>query len=90
MPPRIRDMASMSSITQAVNFLLVWTYLSSLNVSTGQSNPVHYAEDRATFRRKFTLEGSWGDGKKLTKHRGIAALLKDWICFLDAKAKHVF
>lgn len=77
----------MSSITQGVNFLLVWAYLSSLNVSTGQSNPVHYAQDRATFSRKFTLEGSWGDGKKLTKHRGIAALLKGLDMFFGCKSQ---
>lgn len=71
----------MSSVTQGVNFHLAWAYLSSLNVSTGQFNSVHYAEGRATFRREFTLEGSWGNGKKLAKHRGLAALLKDWVCF---------
>lgn len=58
-----------------------------------QANPALYILQRvglAAFRREFTLEGSWGGGKKLTKHRGLAALLKDWICFLDAKAKLVF
>lgn len=58
-----------------------------------QASPTLYIIQRvglATVRREFTLEGSWGDGKKLTKHRGLAALLKEWICFLDAKAKRVF
>lgn len=42
-------MANMSSVTLGVNFLLVWAYLSSLNVSTGQSNSVHYIEGRACY-----------------------------------------
>lgn len=58
-----------------------------------QASPALYLMQRVgltTFRGEFTLEGSWGGGKKLTKHRGLAALLKYWICFLDAKAQRVF
>lgn len=46
MPPKIRGMANMSSVTQGINFLLGWAYLSILNVSTGQSNSIHYVEGR--------------------------------------------
>lgn len=47
MPPKIWDTANMSSVTQGVNFLVVWAYLSSLNVSTGLSSSLHSAEGRA-------------------------------------------
>lgn len=57
MPPKIRDMASMSSVTQSVNFLLVWAYLSSLNVSTGQSKCVRYAEGRARYSQQRVYIG---------------------------------
>lgn len=54
-----------------------------------QASPALYAMQRVGLAAFIALEGSWRDGKKLTKHRGLAALLKDWMHFLDAKAKHV-
>lgn len=67
MPPKIRGVANndMSFVTWGINFLLIWTYLSSMNVRTDQSTSVHYAEGRGCYILESSLH--WKGARVMVK-----------------------